>query len=219
MKRINVICLEIYRFLMIYVSHLFFGFIMAFVGLLAPGMLNMTAVRTSIEKGKKAGIVFSAGAASVVFVQASIALIFANYLNQHPDIIEKLKIAGVIVFFILAIFFFFQARKKFKAEGKNRKGNLFFIGMFMSSVNMLAIPFYLGLSTYLSAKEQIILKQPYITIFVIGAVLGAFVLFVTYVGLANIIVKKAQFIAKNINYILSALFLILALLTMMKILA
>jgi len=204
---------------MIYVSHLFFGFIMAFGGLLAPGMLNMTAVRTSIEKGKKAGIVFSAGAASVVFVQASIALIFANYLNQHPEIISKLKIAGVVVFFILAIFFFLQARKKFTADGKNRKGNLFFIGVFMSSINMLAIPFYLGLSTYLSAKEQIILSQPFITIFVVGSALGAFMLFVTYVGLANTIVKKVNFIAKNINYVLSLLFFILAVITLMKILA
>jgi threonine/homoserine/homoserine lactone efflux protein len=203
---------------MVYVSHLFFGFIMAFGGLLAPGMLNMTAVRTSIEKGKKAGIVFSAGAASVVFVQASIALIFANYLKAHPEIIEKLKIAGVVVFFILAIFFFLQARKKFKAEGKNRKGNLFFIGIFMSSINMLAIPFYLGISAYLSTKEQLILEQPYITIFVVGAVLGAFMLFVTYVVLAHIIVKRVHFIAKNINYILSALFLILVTLTLMKIL-
>ena len=203
---------------MIYFSHLFFGFIMAFGGLLAPGMLNMTAVRTSIEKGKKAGIIFSAGAASVVFVQASIALIFANYLNRHPEIIEKLTIAGVLVFFILAIFFFLQAKKKFIAEGKNKKGNLFFMGIFMSSINMLALPFYLGISTYLSAEGQIILKQPYITIFVVGAVLGAFVLFLTYVGLANIIVKKVHFIAKNINYILSALFLILASLTLIKIL-
>ena len=218
MKRINVICIEIYRFLMIYVSHLFFGFIMAFVGLLAPGMLNMTAVRTSIENGKKAGIVFSGGAASVVFLQASIALIFTNYLNQHPEIIEKLKIAGVVVFFILAIFFFLQARKSSKAEGKARKGNLFFIGMFMSSMNMLAIPFYLGMSTFLSAKEQLILEQPYITIYVLGAALGAFMLFVTYVSLATIIVKKVQFIAKNINYILSVLFLILASLTLVKIL-
>lgn len=204
---------------MIYVSHFFFGFIMAFGGLLAPGMLNMTAVRTSIEKGKKAGVIFSAGAASFVFVQASIALVFANYLNRHPEIIEKLNIAGVIVFLILAIFFFIQARKKFKAEGKNQKGNLFFIGMFMSAINMLAIPFYLGLSTYLSAKEQLILTQPYISIFVIGAVLGAFMLFVTYVGLANTIVKRVYFIARNINFILSVLFLILALLTLIKILA
>lgn len=189
---------------------------MAYAGLLAPGMLNMTAVRTAIEKGKKAAVLFSAGAASIVFVQASIALIFANYLIQHPEIIDRLKLAGILVFFVLAIFFFLQARKKYNLKGKQQKGNLFAIGMLMSSINMLAIPFYLGLSTYLSAKEQIILKQPFITVFVVGAVLGAFSLFVTYVGFASIIVKKAQFIAKNINYLLSVLFLILALLTLLK---
>ncbi len=203
---------------MIYISHVFFGFIMSYVGLLPPGMLNMTTVRTTIEKGKKAGFLFSAGAASVVFVQASIALIFANYLNNHPDIIEKLKIAGIVVFILLAIFFWIQARKKFKAEGKQKQGNYFLTGLMMSSMNMLAIPFYLGLSAYLGANGNLILEQPYITVFVIGAVLGAFALFSTYLGFAKIIINKAQFIAKNINYILSALFLVLALLTTLKVL-
>ena len=201
-----------------YLSHIFFGFIMAFAGLVPPGMLNMTAVRTSIEKGRKAGISFAAGAASVVFIQASIALIFANYLNNHPEILEKLKIAGIVVFVLLAVFFFIQARKKFKAEGKEKKGNYFVTGMLMSSMNMLAIPFYLGLSAFLGSKGQLILEQPYITIFVIGAVLGAFTLFASYSYFANIIVKKAQFIASNINYILSALFVVLAITTFLKVL-
>lgn len=189
---------------------------MAFAGLLPPGMLNMTAVRTSIEKGRSAGISFSAGAAFVVFIQASIALLFANYLNNHPEILEKLKIAGIVVFVLLAVFFFVQAHKKFKAEGKQKKGNYFVTGMLMSSMNMLAIPFYLGLSAFLGNKGLLILHQPYITIFVLGAVLGAFALFATYAYFADIIIKKAQFIAKNINYILSVLFIILALTTFIK---
>lgn len=200
-----------------YLSHIFFGFIMAFAGLVPPGMLNMTAVRTSIEKGRKAGVSFSAGAASVVFIQSSIALIFANYLKNHPEILEKLKMAGIVVFVLLAVFFFVQARKKFKAEGKEEKGNYFISGMLMSSMNMLAIPFYLGLSAYLGTKGQLILEQPYITIFVVGAVLGAFALFTTYAYFAAIIVKKAQFIAQNINYILSALFVVLAITTLLKV--
>jgi len=194
---------------MIYFTHLFFGFIMAFGGLLAPGMLNMTAVKISIERGKRSGVIFSAGAASVVFIQAFIALFFANYLNNNPEIIEKLKIAGIIVFFLLSIFFFYQARKKFKDEGKQKKGNYFFTGALMSLMNMLAIPFYLGISTLLGAEGKIILEQPYIMIFVVGSVVGAFSLFITYVSFAGIIIKRAQFIAQNINYILSILFLII----------
>ena len=201
---------------MIYFSPLLLGFISAFLGLLAPGMLNMTAVRTTIEQGKRQGVMFSIGAASVVLLQASIALIFTNYLNQNPNILDNLKIGAIIVFFVLAIFFFFQARKKFDVKGKTKQGNLFFIGMFMSSINMLAIPFYLGLSTYFSSNGQLIMEQPYISLFVIGSTFGAFLLFFLYVNFAKIIAERAKFIATNINYILSVLFFVLGLVTALK---
>lgn len=199
-----------------FISPVFFGFISAFAGLLAPGMLNMTAVRTTIEQGKKAGILFSAGAASVVLLQASIALVFANYINQNPSVLDNLRIGAILVFFVLAVFFFFQARKKFDVKGKTKQGNLFLIGLFMSAINMLAIPFYFGLSTYFAANGQLIMKQPYIALFIVGAALGSFVIFLLYASFASLITKRAKFIATNINYILSALFLVLGLITLLK---
>lgn len=201
---------------MLFFSHFLYGLLMGYGGLLAPGMLNMTAVRYAIDRGLKQGVIFSAGAASVVFIQAMIALFFADYLNKHPHILDKLTLAGVFVFFALAVFFFIQARKKFKGEGKRKKGSVFFTGIFMSSINMLAVPFYLAISAYLSSKNKLILEQPYIIIFIVGASLGAFLLFVTYAYFASYITKKVQFIAKNINYILSILFLVLGIVTITK---
>ena len=194
---------------MIYLSHLFFGFLMAYVGLIPPGMLNMTSVRTAIEKGRPKAIQFSAGAASIVTLHAFIAVYFAKYLGEHPEIIEKLKIAGIFVFFGLAFFFFTQARKKFKAEGKKESGNLFVQGLFMSSINMLGIPFYLGASTLLESKGLVTLVAPNSYFLVAGAVIGAFALFSTYALFADIIVKKAAFLAKNINYVLASIFVVL----------
>ena len=193
-----------------YVLHLSLGFGMAFLGLVPPGMLNMTAVRTSIEKGLKCGLRFSAGAATVVIIQAFVALTFAKYLSDHPEVFDVLKKIAIGIFVLLAIFFFRQAKKQFKAEGKQKKGNSFYVGMLMSSLNALAIPFYFGYSTIMETKGWIILQHPYIAIFVAGAVVGAFALFATYARFAEVIVRKAQFIAQNINYILSGLFVILA---------
>ncbi len=193
-----------------YVIHLTLGFGMAFLGLVPPGMLNMTAVRTSIEKGIKCGLRFSAGAASVVIIQAFVALTFAKYLSAHPEVFDILKKVAIGIFLLLAFFFFTQARKQFKAEGKQKKGNSFYTGMLMSSLNALAIPFYFGYSTIMETKGLIILQQPYISLFVLGAVAGAFTLFATYAKFAEVIVVRAQFIAKNINYILSGLFVVLA---------
>jgi len=201
-----------------YIIPFIVGFLAAFVGLLAPSMLNMTAARTSIEKGKKAGIAFAAGAASVVFIQGFIAVTFARYLVAHPEVITKLKTAAVFVLFGLAIFFFIQARKKINLKGKQKKGNNYLTGFGMSSLNMLAIPFYLAMATLAENKGWMTIEKPFSIIYVVGAVLGAFSLFAIYATFAEIIAKKAQFIAKNINYILSILFVVLALLTLIKLL-
>ena len=91
------------------------------------------------------------------------------------------------------------------------------VGMLMSTMNMLAIPFYLVLSSVLENRGMLITEQPFINLFVTGVFLGAFALFMTYVRFADVIQKRAQFIARNINYILSALFFVLGILTFFKI--
>jgi len=199
-----------------YISHLFLGFVMGFISLILPGMLNMTAVRTKIEKDQRSALLFAFGAAIVVIPQVYIALAFANYFVKHPGVIDNLTLAGIVILFVLSVVFFFQARKKFKGEGKKKKGNFLVIGMLMSSMNMLVIPYYLVLSSVLEAKELLIMRQPFISIFVAGVFLGAFALFIVYVLFASIIEKRAQFIARNINYILSLLFLGLGILALIK---
>ncbi len=204
---------------MIYIIHFFYGLIMGYLGLISPGMLNMTALKISLTTSKNSAVKFAFGAAIVVFVQAGIALLFADYLVKNPEIIKRLKMVGVFVFFILAIFFFYMSRKEFKTNTTNNKTNYIFRGILMSAINMLAIPFYLGLSIYLASIHKIIIKQPFILLFVIGASIGAFLLFYTYIVFAKIIKSKVSFIAKNINILLSVLFLFLGILTFAKLLS
>jgi len=192
---------------------------MAYFGLISPGMLNMTALKTRIDVGKKESIIFSVGASTIVFIQAGIALFFADFFNKNPEIIQKLKIVGVVIFFALALFFFFQAKKKFNPKSKINKGNYFIKGIAMSSINMLAIPFYLGISIFLVSEHKIIIEYPYILFFSFGAAIGSFLLFYTYIIFAKIIIKKITFIATNINSILSLLFLALGILTLIKLLS
>lgn len=203
---------------MIYFWHVFYGIVMAYFGLISPGMLNMTALKLRIDTSKRASIQFALGAAFIVFIQAGIALFFAEFFIKNPQVIEILKIAAVFVFFLLAVFFFFISRRKLKSNAKNEKGNYFFKGVAMSSVNMLAIPFYLGISIYLAKVDKIIIDHPYIMLFVFGACLGSFLLFYTYIVFAKFIINRISFIAKNINLILSFLFLTLGIFTLIKIL-
>jgi threonine/homoserine/homoserine lactone efflux protein len=200
-----------------YLMHIALGYVMAFFSLIPPGMLNMTAVRTALEKGGRSGMWFCLGAALVVIPQAFIALVFAKFFAQHPEVVDRLNYAGLLVLFLLSVVFFMQARKKFKGEGSKKKGKSFVIGLLMSAMNMLAIPFYLVLSSVLENRGLLITEQPFINLFVTGVFFGAFSLFMVYVRFAAVIQKRAQFIARNINYILSALFFVLGILTLIKI--
>ena len=203
---------------MSYIEHVFYGLIMAYFGLISPGMLNMTALKIRIDNSKIESVKFAIGASLVVFFQAGIALFFADYFVKNPKIIEILKIVGVFVFLALAVFFYFLSRKKIKTKDDESNKNYFTRGFAMSALNMLAIPFYLGVSLFLVSESKIFTIQPYILLFVTGAVLGSFLLFYTYILLAKIIIKKISYIATNINIILSLLFLILGILTLIKLL-
>ena len=201
---------------MIYIQHVLFGILMSYFGLISPGMLNMTGLKISINLGRKQAVKFALGASIVVFIQALIALFFADYFVKNPTIINALKSVAVVVFFVLSIFFFLLSRKKVEANVSYNKSKYFLKGIGMSAINMLAIPFYLGISIYLASSKIIFIEHPFIILFVTGASVGSFLLFYTYILLAKIIIKKVAFIASNINIILSILFFGLGILTLIK---
>ncbi|MFK5878069.1 MAG: LysE family transporter [Flavobacteriaceae bacterium] len=200
-----------------YIIHILLGIFATFVGFLAPGMLNMTAVQIAIEKSVQKSRVFALGASVIILIQASIALYFSTFLSQNPSVIESLEVGGIFVFFALAIFFFMKTRAKLNIKEKKDKEKSYFVrGVLMAVMNMLAIPFYLGISTFLGAEGLLKMEIAYIITFVFGALFGAYLLFFTYISFAKVIIKRANFIAKNINYILSLLFLVLGIWTWIK---
>jgi len=199
-----------------FIYPLIIGFAASVFGFIAPTMLSMTAVRTSMEKGKTAGIQFVAGASSVVFVQVLIAVFFASYLIANPDIILTLKKAAIFILLGLAVFFFFEGRKEFKVRGKEKSGKSYIMGLTMALLNQLAIPFYLVMVTLVEVRGWIEFNNINSVLFATGAVLGAFSIFSTYVIFCEIISVKYKFIAKNINYILSVVFLFLSSLTVIQ---
>lgn len=198
------------------ISTFFIAFILSYVGLIAPGMLNMTACKISVEKGSREALQFSIGASLIVIVQAYIALTFAKLLTNNPAIIENFKIAGIVVFFALSIFFYAQTQKRTKSKSikKHKKGNSFLIGMGLSIANALAIPFYLTIGVYSEQEGYLRMVLSDKILFVLGASLGVFLLLRTYCKYALIILTKSKLLAKYSNYILSGLFLILGIFTL-----
>ena len=173
----------------------------------------MTGLKRSLDLNRKEGVLFISGACLIIIIQAFIAVTFAKYLTSNPTIVENLSIAAIFVFLALSILFFYQAKQKISLKEKNQRRSSFLAGSIMASMNMLAIPFFLGYSTLMESQGWLNTEFPHNFIFALGAGMGAFTLFFGYILLAEIIHARLQIVARNINTILGILFLTLAIIT------
>ncbi len=185
--------------------HTAVGFLMAFLGLAAPGLLTMTTLKVGVERGCKEGRKFAFGVIFPIIIQAHIALLGAHYLLQNKVILVRLSQMAILLFVLLAWLFFRQARKGY-SESKISRFNIrnsVYYGIFISLINPLGIPFYLTYSSLLEYYGVIRFEQPYISLFVLGASLGAYSILALYATYARRIIGRISFVSRNFYYILS----------------
>ncbi len=195
------------------IKHAIIGFIMAFLGLLSPGFLTLTTLNTSLDRGTKETIKFAIGATIPIFIQAHIALLGAEYFKTHPEIIKSFSRIAIFVFLFAGIFFlkqYFSKNTNLIKKPMIDIRNGFIYGLVMSFINPLAIPFYFTYSTILEYQGFLQLEEPYISIFVLSAMLGAYSILRIYANHASKILGKIQFIARNFKLVLSLTMFLLA---------
>lgn len=200
------------------------GFFISFVATLLPGLLNMTAAKVSLKEGRRNAMIFAAGAATIVFIQAYIAVVFAKLINRSPDIIDSLEEIGVFIFGVLTIFFFFFSKKKKKKKKEDKEllkirsktGN-YFLGAMLSALNFFPVPYYVFVSISLSAGRVFEFTNLYIFLFVMGAVGGAYAVFYLYIVFFKKFENKTEFFMRNVNYFIGSITGIISVITLIKI--
>jgi threonine/homoserine/homoserine lactone efflux protein len=206
---------------MSYFLPLVLGFFIAFLAVIPPGLINMTAAKVSTQDGKNEALRFVLGASIIIFFQTFIAVLFARFISNHEEIVATLQEIGIFIFTLLSIYFFWIAEKpkKIKADAKVKgKSNRFFLGMLLSSLNLLPIPFYVFASMSLQASGYFSFDKIPVAEFVIGVVLGSFTVFYTYIVAFKKIEKKTEFLMRNINIIIGSVTSFMAFVTLFKLL-
>jgi len=205
---------------MLLTLHFIFGFITSFLGSLTPSMLNMTAAKISLNKGKNSAIRFAVGVSFVVFIQAYIAILFTKFLMENPMFVQSLQKIALVIFMVLSFYFYRQYKKEKVKTQQPKQGskNTFIVGVLLASLNMFSIPFYCGVTTALEMAGWLQFSQLYIITFVIGSAIGTFALLYMYLNYAKKIQMKSKGLSKNLNLILSILTGILAVITFIKVL-
>lgn len=199
----------------------FVGLIIALIGVIPPGLLNMNAAKISLKEGHSRGIMFSIGVCVVVCLQTYIAAIFARYLNSHPDVVDILQRVAFVIFILITIYFLVLAQKQPKKQAIEpkikSKHSRFFHGMLLSSLNVFPIPYQAYMTLTLASLGLMDFEQINIIAYVAGAASGTFVTLYIYIFFFDKIKSKSFTSQKNMNYIIGSITGIIAIVTLFNI--
>ena len=128
----------------------------------------------------------------------------------------------IAVFAFFAVYFFIMAkRNKTQSQAIKEvnlsKKNSFFKGVLLAALNLLTIPYYSGLNAMWNEAGWIKFEAKDITTFVVAAGVGTFSVLYLYTFYFDKMETKTNRFSKNSNYILSALMLLLLIITLIRI--
>jgi threonine/homoserine/homoserine lactone efflux protein len=198
-----------------------FGLSFAFIGVIPPGMLNMSAAKISLKEGHVRGFVFSIGVCVIVGVQTYLALIFAKYLNQHPDVIDVLKRVALVLFILVSIYFFLIAKSNAtpqEVDTFKSKKSRFFQGLLMSALNVFPIPYQAYIVTTLLSYQLLSLDDLSIGSYIAGATSGTFIALYIYILFFDKIKNSKITSPKRMNYSIGIITAIVSVSTLISIL-
>lgn len=200
----------------------FFGFLAAIVGVLPPGIINMTAAKVSLIDGRKRAMMFVLGALIIVFFQTYLSVIFAQYIDQHHEVVVLLREIGFVVFAVLTVYFLgFAKTPKVRSDEEDKissKRSRFFMGMVISTINFFPIPYYALITITLASYHVFSYQSLQNFSLILGIVTGSFAVFYFYVVFFNKMKSKTDYFVRNMNTIIGIITGLVALFTLFNIL-
>lgn len=196
------------------------GLIIAFVGVIPPGLLNMTAAKISLKEGSPRGILFSIGVCVIVCLQTYVAAIFSKYLSNHPEVVDILQRVALVIFILITIYFLLLARKQPKPDieaNVRSKHRRFFQGMLLSALNVFPIPYQAYMTITLASFGMLTFETYSIISYVAGAATGTFVMLYIYIFFFDRIKNDKLTSQKSMNYTIGTLTGIIAIVTLINI--
>lgn len=200
------------------------GFLAAVIGVFPPGLINMTAVKVNVTDGRRRAMVFVLGALTIILIQTYISVLFAQYINNHNDVVILLREIGLVIFTVISIYFLFFAKPPKPLNNKKKiqlksKRSRFFMGMLISGINFFPIPYYVLVSVTLASYNVFVFNNSSIYSLVTGVVLGSFSVFYCYVVFFEKLKSKTDYFIKNMNTIIGVITGLVAIITLLNILS
>src|SRR5215212_11325220 len=153
------------------------GLMISFLGTLPLGTLNIAAMQISVTDGVSPALYFVTGALLVEMIYVRMSLVAMNWVMSHKKLFRLLEWLSIAIVLALAVSSFVAAadpvvkKNVILSSGIHR----FWLGMIMSALNPIQIPFWFGWSTVLFTKNVLQHNNSHYNLYITGIGTGTFI--------------------------------------------
>ena len=196
----------------------FTGMFISFLGSLPLGTLNVAVMQISISDGFYAAFLFSMGALTSEILYVRLSLIAMDWVRRQQKLFRILEWLTLVIVVALAASSFYAALQPGVKENVilSSSINKYLLGLGMSAVNPVQIPFWFGWSTVLFTKKILLPRNDHYNTYIIGIAVGTvFGNFVFIYG-GKLIANKINDNQHILNWVIGSIFALTALIQIWK---
>lgn len=192
----------------------FTAMLISFLGQLPFGNMNLTATQLAVQEGYKNAWKYSIGIVMVEVIYLRLALTAMDWVVEHQLIFRIMSWLTVAVFLALGVLSLVIARKQTKEKKGlllNNKLDRFLLGVSVSAINPVQIPFWFIWSTQLINSHVLKTTPVYFNLFTGGAAVGSVAGLMVYIYGGRWIIHKLKASNKQLNIFMGIVFILAAL--------
>src|SRR5215203_6882349 len=199
--------------------HIFItGMIISFLGSLPLGTLNIAIMQLSITDGIRPAVLFGLGSLTAEVVYVRLSLIAMDWIRMQQRILKALEWVTLLIVIALAVSSFYAAATPHVTKNVILSSTLnrYALGLTMSALNPVQIPFWFGWSTVLYTKNILLPKASHYNVYIIGIGLGTLLGNGVFIFGGKLIANKLDRNQHLLNWVIGGIFAITALIQIWK---
>ncbi|WP_395043344.1 hypothetical protein [Flavobacterium sp.] len=180
-------------------KNLLVGFLISFIGSIPLGYLNVVGFDVYKKFGLNETIFYLLGVVLIEFFVIYFTLFFANQLISNKKLIKFIEAFSILFMFILAYIFYSSASSDDSNQSileKYINYSPFVVGVILSCLNFIQIPFWLSWNLYLLNGKYIEVSSYKKYFYIIGTIIGTFFGMLTLILSLNFVTNQTDFLAK-----------------------
>lgn len=198
----------------------FTGMLVSFLGSLPLGTLNIAAMQISITEGVSKAFLFVLGTLTVEIIYVRISLVAMDWIRKQEKLFKILEWITLLIVVALAFFSFYAATHSRVEKNIVLSSTLpkFILGLTMSALNPVQIPFWFGWSTILFTKKILKPRNDHYNSYILGIGIGTFIGNCIFIFGGLLMVEKLNANQSVLNWIIGSIFTLTALIQLWRIL-